>query len=281
MARTFATPPSGGYPASEAAIHLTAAPSGQAELQQARENAAGHPKKVWGWRPKPGWDLYTHEHTQEPAEVPHPLWRKVDELETAKRLAQRREFFDKWCDGKIVALAKEPKLGADWSVVDLLLIWGWLFENLRNSFWENSRLKLPKKTGPECDLLFYSRDHFEKLSSSTSGGTSKSSASGEATGATSGGQKSSFKKKIKWHSEVMNELKRMETGKEIVYARVLQDDGYQKKIVESVHAKMVSIAAAANQQPPAASTVGTYVKEANAWGEVRKNAQKWAQQNPQ
>lgn len=163
MATTFATPPDGGFPVASAILQHASATVLQAELNQAREKAAGHPKTEWGWRARTSWELSTGEQSQvnEPAELAHPLWTKVRKLENDQRQAQRREFFGKWCDGSVIALAAERRPGAAWYVVELRLLQGWSFESLSNEFWEKSRLKLPEKIGPECDLLFYGREEFE------------------------------------------------------------------------------------------------------------------------
>jgi hypothetical protein len=87
--------------------------------------------------------------------MPTAPWRRVYELEHRVRQMQRREFFDRWREGAIIALAAARRNGAKWHVVEGRMLDDWSFEGLPLSFWAKSRLRMPKKGGPEWDLLFY------------------------------------------------------------------------------------------------------------------------------
>jgi hypothetical protein len=162
MSRTFLPPPDGGLAAADAAVQLTSKSPLEDELQDARGKAAPHPKTEWQF--KTSIEFTTGERTaeREPEQIPTAPWRRVYELEQRVRQTQRREFFDKWREGAVIALAADRRLGAKWHVVEGRMLDDWSFEGLPLRFWAKSRLRMPKRGGPECDLLFYQRQVIAK-----------------------------------------------------------------------------------------------------------------------
>ncbi len=240
MARRFAETPKGGRTANQAAEELTSPDQLQvAELARARSAAARHPKTMQGWRPGTI-DLDTGAHDFALGEVAHPSWRKVYELENAHQQARRRQFLQKWFSGKIVALA-EPHTGADWFLVEERHLQGWSIEYVTSGLWRNSRLKLPKRSGPECYLVFYERDDFERITS-----TAAQPLLGRP-------------KKSNWKTEAQSALKVLAASDEFDLQQALQGDGYQAQVVSKIHRQLVEHAGERGETPPGESTVKTYV----------------------
>jgi hypothetical protein len=178
MSRTFLTPPDGGLVAADAAVQLTSKSPLEDELQDARSKAAPHPSTEWVWQVKTITELETGEQStkKESEQMPTAPWRRVYELEHRVRQMQRREFFDKWRAGAVIALAADRQLGAKWHVVEGRMLDDWSFEGLPLRFWAKSRLRMPKRGGPECDLLFYRRQAIAKTQGGEEGHPSSKAA---------------------------------------------------------------------------------------------------------